>query len=290
MKDGEKMKIDSSTSLYCLIGHPISKSLSPEIHNYSFDKNNINAKYLAFDVAEDNLKQAIEGIRNLGIKGCNVTIPHKVNIIKYLDEIDEEAKLLGAVNTVKNENGRLIGYNTDGKGFTNVLKDKGIEIKGKSVAILGAGGAARAISIILAKEEIKKIVVFNRTLEKAENIIKEIEDNFPKVKGVYKNLEEDEFNFEDIDIIVNCTSVGMDPNLDQTPIDPSILTKDTIVCDIVYKPLETKLLKLAKEQGQTAIGGLNMLIYQGILSEEIWLNKNIDKDLVIEWFKEKIEV
>lgn len=290
MKDGEKMKIDSSTDLYCLIGHPISKSLSPEIHNYSFEKNNINARYMAFDVREENLKEAVEGIRTLGIKGCNVTIPHKVNIIKYLDEIDEEARLLGAVNTVKNENGKLIGYNTDGKGFTNVLKDKNIELENKSVAILGAGGAARAISIILAKEGIKDIVVFNRTLEKAENIIKEIGNNFPKVKGEFKSLEEDEFDFQGIDIIVNCTSVGMHPNLNQTPIDPSLLSKDTVVCDIVYKPLETKLLKLAKQEGQTTVGGLNMLIYQGILSEEIWLEKDIDKDLVIEWLKEKLEV
>ena len=289
MKDGEMMEIDSRTKLYALIGHPISKSLSPEIHNYSFKKNDINAKYLALDVSEESLEQAVEGIRHLGIGGCNVTIPHKVNISKYLDELDDEAKLLGAVNTVKNENGKLIGYNTDGKGFVNVLKDKDIDIRNKTVAVLGAGGAARAISIILAKEGIDKIVIFNRTLEKAKTIIDEIVDKFPKIEGIYESLESDSFNFKDIDILINCTSVGMYPNSDETPIDPKILSKEAIVCDIVYKPLETRLLKDAKEYGQTTIGGLNMLIYQGILSEEIWLDRVMDKDIVIEWFREKIE-
>ncbi len=284
------MQIDSSTKLYCLIGHPISKSLSPEIHNYSFDKNNINAKYLALDVSKEGLKQAVEGIRHLGISGCNVTIPHKVDIMQYLDELDEEAKLLGAVNTVKNENGKLIGYNTDARGFINVLKDKGIEIKNKSIVILGAGGAARAIAIMLAKEGIKEITIFNRTLEKAKVIIDEIKDKFPEVKGVYKTLEDNDLSLKDTEILINCTSVGMYPNSDDMPIDPSLLSKDCIVCDIVYKPLETKLLKSAKDLGQTTIGGLNMLIYQGILSEEIWLDRSIDKEKVIEWFKGKLEV
>lgn len=284
------MTIDSSTKLYCLIGHPVSKSLSPEIHNYSFERNNINARYLAMDVTKESLKSAVEGIRHLGIGGCNVTIPHKVDIIEHLDSLDEEAKLLGAVNTVKNENGKLIGYNTDGKGFTDVLKDKNIDLKNKSIAILGAGGASRAISIMLAKEDIKEIVIFNRTIEKAKVIIDEIKEKFPKVKGIYENLDMDNFDFTHIDLLVNCTSIGMYPNSDEMPIDPKVLSKDAIICDIVYKPLETKLIKKAKEQGQTTVHGLNMLIYQGILSEEIWLNKAMDKDLVIEWFKEKIEV
>lgn len=283
------MKIDSNTKLYCLLGHPVSKSLSPEIHNYSFGKNNINAKYLAMDVTKESLKKAVEGIRHLGIAGFNVTIPHKIDIIKHLDSLDEEAKLLGAVNTVKNENGKLIGYNTDGKGFTDVLKDKKIDVKNKSIAILGAGGASRAISIMLAKEGIGEIIIFNRTVKKAEAIIDEIKEKFPKVRGAYKDLEVDSFDFKDIDIVINCTSIGMYPNLDEMPIDPKMLSENTIVCDIVYKPLETKLIKRAKEHGQTTVHGLNMLIYQGILSEEIWLDKSIDKDLVIEWFKDKIE-
>lgn len=282
------MTIDSSTELYCLIGSPISKSLSPEIHNYSFKQNNINARYLALDVKEKNLKEAVDGIRALGIKGCNVTIPHKVNIIKYLDELDEEAKLLGAVNTVKNEDGKLIGYNTDGRGFTNALKDKNIEIKDKTIAILGAGGAARAISIILAKEDVKKIIIFNRTIEKAKIIADEIIEKFEEVEVEYKNLETDVFAYKEIDILINATSVGMFPNSDDMPIDPKLFSENTIVCDIVYKPLETKLLKNAKKQGKKIVDGLNMLIYQGILSEEIWLNKNIDKDIVINWFKKKI--
>lgn len=282
------MKIDSSTELYCLIGHPISKSLSPEIHNYSFNQNNINARYLALDVLEDGLREAVDGIRHLGIKGVNVTIPHKVDIIKYLDEIDEEARLLGAVNTVKNENGKLIGYNTDARGFISVLEDKNIEIKGKNIALLGAGGAARAIAIMLAKEEIEQITIFNRTVEKAQLIVSEISDEFPKVLGSAESLGDSELDFGSVDILINCTSVGMYPKDDEMPLDPKLLKSDAVICDIVYKPLKTKLLKAAEENGQTAIGGLNMLIYQGILSEEIWLNKKMDKDIVIEWFKEKL--
>lgn len=284
------MKIDSNTKLYCLLGHPVSKSLSPEIHNYSFEKNNINARYLAMDVRKEGLREAVEGVRHLGIGGFNVTIPHKIDIIKHLDSLDDEAKLLGAVNTVKNENGKLIGYNTDGRGFTDVLKDKKIDIKNKSIAILGAGGASRAISIVLAKEGIREITIFNRTVKKAKNIMDEIKEKFPKVRGVYQSLEIDDFDFTDVDILINCTSIGMYPNLDEMPIDPKRLSKDTIVCDIVYKPLETKLIKRAKEYGQITVHGLNMLIYQGILSEEIWLDRSIDKNLVIEWFKDKIEI
>ena len=282
------MTIDSSTKLYCLIGHPVSKSLSPEIHNYSFEKNNINARYLAMDVSKEGLKSAVEGIRHLGIGGCNVTIPHKVDIIKHLDSLNEEAKLLGAVNTVKNEDGKLVGYNTDGLGFTDVLKDKDIEVRNKSIAILGAGGASRAISIMLAKQGIKDIVIFNRTVEKAKVIIDEIKDKFPKVEGEYKSLEKDDLDFKDIDILINSTSIGMYPNSDEMPLDPKVLSKDTIVCDIVYKPLETKLIKEAKKQGNTTVPGLDMLIYQGILSEEIWLDRSMDKNIVVEWFKEKI--
>ena len=283
-----KMVIDSNTKLYCLIGDPVSKSLSPEIHNYSFDENNINARYLALNVIEEGLEKAINGMRHLGISGFNVTIPHKVDIIKYLDDLDDEAKFLGAVNTVKNENGKLIGYNTDGKGFINVLKDKDIDIKNKTVAILGAGGAARAISIMFANEEVKKIIIFNRTIEKAKAVIEEIEKKFPKVVGVCEYLESENKNLKNIDILVNCTSIGMYPETDEMPINPKVLSKQTVVCDIVYKPLETELLKRAKELGHTVIGGLNMLIYQAILSEEIWMNKSINKEIVIDYFKNKL--
>ncbi|KNF09862.1 shikimate dehydrogenase AroE [Gottschalkia purinilytica] len=281
------MQIDSNTKLYCLIGHPISKSLSPDIHNYSFEQNNINAKYMAFDVLEENLESSIKGIKALGINGFNVTIPHKVNIIKYLDDIDEEAKLLGAVNTVKNVNGKLIGFNTDGRGFIQVLKDKNIKIKDKNILMIGAGGAARAISIILAKEGINKIKILNRTKEKSIEIINEIKEKFPNVIGTYGTLSENREEISDTDIAINCTSIGMYPDVNCLPIDPNIFPNDTIVCDIVYKPLLTKFLKVSQEIGLDTIGGLDMLIYQGILSEEIWLEKNVDKNMVINWFKKR---
>ncbi|RKD34595.1 shikimate dehydrogenase [Thermohalobacter berrensis] len=276
------MDINSDTKLYCLIGHPISKSLSPYIHNFSFNKNNINAKYLAFEVDKYKLKDCISGIKALDIKGFNVTIPHKVDIINYLDDISEEAKLIGAVNTVKNVNGKLIGYNTDGLGFIKSLYDKKIDLEGKNVLILGSGGASRAISMMLAKEGVRKIHILNRTIDKAKKLINDIKKNFPKIEYSYSNLAEFNINNQqDIDIIINCTSVGMYPDENEIPLDIKFINQNTIVYDIIYKPLKTKFLKKAEEKGCLIINGLKMLIYQALISEEIWLNKKLDLENIV---------
>lgn len=271
------MRIDWDTDVYCLIGNPISRSLSPKIHNYAFYLNKKNCVYLSFKVEKEDLKTVIESFKALNIKGFNVTIPYKVAIMDYLDEIEEEARLLGAVNTVKNVNGKLIGYNTDGSGFVKSLTEEEIKIEDRKILILGAGGASHAITKKLAMEGAKKIVILNRTVKKAEKLGKSIEEDFKSVEILWDSLN-NVSNYLDTDIVVNCTSVGMYPNESISPVDSSIFNKNTVVCDIVYKPIETKFLTDAKGKEIKTIGGLSMLIYQALLSQKIWSKKN-DKTL-----------
>lgn len=266
------MNIDWNTDVYCLIGNPISKSLSPKIHNYIFSLNNKNSVYLAFKV-EENLKTVIHSFRALNIKGFNVTIPYKVEIMKYLDGIEEDAKVLGAVNTVKNVNGKLVGYNTDGTGFIKSLKKEGIKIENKNFIILGSGGASQAISKKLAMEGAKKIVILNRTVEKATTLGKSIKNMFNQV-DVYCDSLDNVCKYLETDVVINCTSIGMYPNESLSPVDSTIFNKNTVICDIIYKPIETKFLRDAKQNNAKTIGGLSMLINQAILSQQIWSNSN----------------
>lgn len=276
------MKIDSNTGLYCLIGDPVEKSLSPEIHNLSFNLNGIDGVYVALRAKSQELGEAVSGIRALGIKGVNVTIPHKVDIIKYMDELDQEAELLGAVNTVKNIDGKLKGYNTDGRGFVELLISNGVELKGKSILMLGAGGASRAIAMSLGLEGVSEICILNRTEEKSRALADEISAKIQGVSAGYKLCDPKAY-----DMVVNCTSVGMYPDVSKVPFDVELLSKDCVVADIVYKPLKTEFLTRASARGLKTIEGLGMLINQAILSEEIWTERSIEKELVLEEFKKR---
>ncbi|NMB08363.1 MAG: shikimate dehydrogenase [Tissierellia bacterium] len=269
------MKINWETKLYCLIGHPISKSLSPIIHNEFYKINNINSIYLTFDIEQNALKNIVYSFKAMNIQGFNITIPHKISIINYLDEISEEAILIDAVNTVKNENGKLIGYNTDGLGFIKSLKDKNIDIRNKNVLILGAGGAANAISTTLAMVGVRKLYINNRNINNSKKLAKKIKNQFPNIYIEYGDLSLNNVLKEEINMIINCTSVGMYPNIEDTPILLNGFSKDLIVYDIIYKPYETKFLKLAKKRGYNTINGLSMLINQGLYSQAIWLDGKI---------------
>ena len=269
------MNINWETKLYCLIGHPISKSLSPIIHNNFFKLNNLNNIYLAFDIDEGEIKNTIHALKAINVQGFNVTIPYKIKIMNYLDEISKEAKLIGAVNTVKNENGKLIGYNTDGLGFLKSLEDKNIDIKNKNVLVIGAGGAANAICTSLALAGINKIYINNRNIDKAKKLAKKLKIQFPNLNVNYGDLSLNNVFKEEIHMVINCTSVGMYPNIDEIPILLNGFSKDLIVYDIVYKPSKTKFLKIGEDNGYTTIGGLSMLINQGLYSEKIWLDKEI---------------
>ena len=239
------MNINSNTNTICLLGHPIKHSFSPTIHNYLFEKYSENNIYVCFDVKEDKLKDCVYGIKGLDIKGCNVTIPHKVNIIKYLDSIDDNAKLIGAVNTIKNKGGILKGYNTDGRGFVKSILDKDYDIKNKKVMIIGAGGACRSIAIEMASQGVKSIEIRNRSLDRANEIIDSINKNFNTEANCSKDAI-DSNCLMDIDILINTTPIGMESDL--CPIDTNIvIDKKLLVCDIVYKPQDTVFLKWAKK-------------------------------------------
>lgn len=266
------MNITWDTDVYCLIGHPVSKSLSPVIHNSFFELIDKNCLYLVFDVEEGNLKTIIDGIKVLNIKGFNVTLPYKINIIDYLDEISDEAKLIGAVNTVKNERGKLIGYNTDGMGFIRSLHMMDIDIKNKNMLILGAGGAANAIATTLALNGAKKIYINNRSIESAKRLAEKIKYQFPNTLVEYGGVDLIGVKKEKIYMIINCTSAGMYPNVDDIPIILDGFSDDLIVYDLIYKPRNTKLLKVAQDKGYRTINGLYMLINQGLYSQKIWID------------------
>ena len=267
------MNSEWNKDLYCLIGNPISKSLSPVIHNNYYELVRQNNIYLIFNVEEEYLEEVVKTFKILDIKGFNVTLPHKIKIIEYLDSISDDAKILGAVNTVKNYNGKLIGYNTDGLGFLKSLELLNIDVKNKTILVLGAGGAANAISISLAMEGAKKIVVCNRTISKGKNLALRILRKFPKTMVEYDNLDLRNVEKEKINMIVNCTSVGMYPYVDVSPISLNGFSKNLIVYDLIYKPRKTKLIKLAEHKGYYTINRLSMLINQALLSQEIWFGK-----------------
>lgn len=266
------MDINWDTKLYCLIGDPIDKSLSPIIHNEIYRSLKKNLIYLAFNVKEARLEEAISGFKAINLQGFNVTIPHKKSILKYLDDLSPEAKILGAVNTVKNIKGSLVGYNTDGEGFLQTLRDNNISVKNKNILLLGAGGAAYAIGISLSLKGIKSIYIANRTKEKAivlEREINKINENIATYVG---DFSLDKLNKKNIDIIINATPIGMYPLEILSPIELNGFNKNTVVYDIVYKPKETRLILDAKARGFKTFNGISMLFNQGLLSQKIWLD------------------
>ena len=257
--------LDSKTKLLGLIGHPVEHSLSPIMHNEALKDKNLNYIYLAFDVSDENLKYVVDGAKSLGIKGFNVTIPYKVDIMKYLDKIDKEAELIGAVNTVKIENDIAIGYNTDGLGARMSLEEEIGKVGDKNILIIGAGGASRAVAFELAKNN--NITIINRTVEKARALSEEISEKLNKTI-CYNNLNID---IKEFDIIIHTTPIGMYPNINTQPlIDTKDINENMVVMDLIYNPKETVLLKEAKKQGAKTINGLGMLVYQGAISFEIW--------------------
>jgi shikimate dehydrogenase len=275
MEDNKmKLHITGDTHVVGIIGDPIKHSLSPKMHNAAFEYLNLNYVYVPFHVRVEDVAKAIEGIRTLGIKGINVTVPHKVAVMQYLDEITDAADAIGAVNTIYWMNGRLIGDNTDGAGFIRALiHDEGIKLDGKNVVILGAGGSARAIGYALVNAGVKILTLCNRTISKAEDITKMLRKYNINVHAMGLDTTNLEEIIHNADIIVNTTSVGMNPQ-DGLLIPGEWIHKNQIVYDIIYNPVQTLLLKEAKQKGAKAINGLGMLIHQGALAFEIWTGKH----------------
>jgi len=261
------MEINANTNLYCVIGNPISHSLSPVMHNSAFNHIKYNGVYLAFQV--ENIAEAVYGIKALGIQGISVTIPHKVNIIKHIDSVEAQALKIGAVNTVVNKGGKLYGYNTDCLGAINALSEK-TSIKNKDVAIIGAGGAARAIGFGLLSEGANLSIV---------NILEDEGKLLASDLNV-KYFHLSDFNKVKCQILINATPVGMSPDIEVMPVKSQYLDKKMVVMDIVYNPLKTRLLKEAERIGCTTIDGVSMFVYQGVAQFEMWTGQKAPVNLM----------
>jgi shikimate dehydrogenase len=263
----------SGKTIICgIIGDPIEHTMSPVMHNAAFNKLGMDYVYIPFKVQSLELRKAIEGIRGLNLRGVNVTIPHKVAVMQLLDKIDPLAEKIGAVNTIVNDGGILTGYNTDATGFLQTIKDRDIELAGKKVLLLGAGGAARAIGNILTRER-ARLTILNRKQELswAEDLSARLSRSYKaEVKSGELTNENLKKAINGIDLLVNATSLGMSAENDQTPVPAELLNADMTVFDIIYNPLPTKLLREAKAAGAKTIDGLEMLVRQGAASFEIW--------------------
>lgn len=270
------MNINSSTKLIGLLGQPVSQSFSPNIHNYLSQKYKKNNIYMCFEIEKNDLQNAIQGIKTFNMKGCNVTIPYKVDIIPYLDKVEKNVLLIGAVNTIKSVNNELIGYNTDGIGFIKSLTDEGYDLKNKKVIILGAGGACRSIAVELANKQVSYIEIRNRSETNVKDICNLINSNFLTTSNYNTNAVE-ENDLKNFDILINTTPIGMESK--ECPIDININPpKNLLVCDIVYKPHETTLLSWANKNNLKVVYGINMLINQGLLAYEIWEDIKTNED------------
>jgi len=264
----------ANTELIGLIGHPIKHSYSPFIQNYTLDLMNLDYIYLAFDVPSENLKNAVSGVLSLGLKGLNVTLPHKEKIIKHLDELSEEASIIGAVNTIVNDHGKLVGYNTDAHGIHETLLPFKDKITGSKVSVIGAGGSARAVIFNLLRHfKPEEINIINRTHQRADTLVNDF-----SVKMRYDAFHTFELfppdNVETLSsskLIVNATTIGMFPAVEDsiTDIEESF-NEDQIVFDLIYNPAKTKLMQTAEAQGATIVGGTQMLISQAAKSFELW--------------------
>jgi shikimate dehydrogenase len=262
------------TTYFAVIGHPISHSMSPPMHNAVFSELGLDCHYTLFDVLSEGLGDAIKGMKALGFGGTNVTIPHKVSVIKHLDSLSEEARIIGAVNTIKISE-RLSGFNTDGLGALEALKKNRADPKGKRVLILGSGGAARAIAVTLAlRGGIEDLTILGIDLEEIKKLIADLKGktNFD-VKGSRLENKILKAQIQRADIMIHATPVGMSPRVDETLVVSEDLKEDMALMDIVYNPLETRLIKEAKDAGvETVIGGVDMFVNQGAEALRIWLD------------------
>jgi shikimate dehydrogenase len=250
-------KINSQTSLYAVFGNPVGHSLSPVMHNKAFAEAGLNAMYLAFRVID--IDAATAAVRAIGIKGVSVTIPHKITVMNSLDEIDDLARRIGAVNTVVNREGRLCGFNSDGQGAVRALLEK-TAVHGADIAIIGAGGAARAIGFGMIDNG-GRVTIINRSIQAGEDLAKDLGADFKPLAGL-KQIR--------ADILINTTPVGMRPQTEDLPLSPELLRKDMLVMDIVYNPVQTALLKHARRMGCRTIDGVAMFVYQGAFQFTLW--------------------
>jgi shikimate dehydrogenase len=256
-----------------LIGYPLGHSVSPAMHNAAFKKLGLDFEYLTFEVPKEDLPDALRGMRALHVAGFNVTIPHKEAVVPLLDEVTKLAKIIGAVNTVENQEGKLVGYNTDGPGFIESLtEDAGFSPEDKKVVVLGAGGASRAVSVMLAEAKVKSLVLSDILFDRAKNLAEYLGSYFEvKAEALKASSKELKEEIEKADLLVNTTPIGMYPKVEECPLpEGASLPSNLLVYDLVYNPQETKLLKMAKGFGCRTCSGLGMLVRQGALAFTLW--------------------
>ena len=284
------MKIDGYTRLAAVVANPIKHSISPFIHNSAFEATNTNGVYLAWEVEATDLAETVANIRRYQMYGINLSMPYKEQVIPYLDQLSAEACLIGAVNTVVNREGTLIGYNTDGKGFFKSLPS--FKISGKKMVLLGAGGAAKAILAQAILDGVSQISVFVRSssMEKTRPYLEKIQNatGFRVDLFALEDVQDLQDSITKADLLVNATSVGMDGS--SQPIPTSIvLPEKLMVADVIYQPFETPFLKWARNQGNQSINGLGMLLYQAAEAFELWTGKEMPTDQIWELLKQKYQ-
>lgn len=281
--------ITGHTGLLCLLGSPVAHSISPEMHNEACNQLGLDYSYLAFDVPEEKMPQAVEGLRTMGVRGWNITMPGKNIMCKLADKVSPASEISGACNTIVNDNGVLTAYTTDGVGFMRAVADNGVDIIGKKMTLFGAGGAATAILVQAALDGVAQINVFNvkdAFYDRAEDIAKKLNERTDCKVAIhdFSDLELIRASIADSAILVNGTSVGMAPNTDATVLpDPNMLHEGLFVFDVIYNPVETRFLREAKEAGCKTANGMYMLLYQGAASFKLWTGE----DMPVEIIKEK---
>ncbi len=281
--------ITGHTGLLCLLGSPVAHSISPEMHNEACNQLGLDYSYLAFDVPEEKMPQTVEGLRTMGVRGWNITMPGKNIMCKLADKVSPASEISGACNTIVNDNGVLTAYTTDGVGFMRAVADNGVDIIGKKMTLFGAGGAATAILVQAALDGVAQINVFNvkdAFYDRAEDIAKKLNERTDCKVAIhdFSDLELIRASIADSAILVNGTSVGMAPNTDATVLpDPNMLHEGLFVFDVIYNPVETRFLREAKEAGCKTANGMYMLLYQGAASFKLWTGE----DMPVEIIKEK---
>lgn len=284
-------RISGHTGLLALFGSPVGHSGSPAMYNYSFKRLGLDYVYVAIDIKEHEVKDAISAMRLFHMRGCNVTMPDKVEAAKYMDELSPAAQIIGAVNTIVNDDGRLTGHITDGEGFVNNLKDHGVAVAGKKMVIAGGGGAATAMQVQSALDGVRELTIFNKKDDFFERTLATAEKIRAAVPGIAVNV----YDIDDIDrmteeirsadIFANATIVGMKPMDDQSVVkDLSAFRPGLVVCDAVYNPEETRLLREAAEAGCICVGGKGMLLWQGVAAFKLYTGLDMPVDEVKERF------
>ena len=284
------MKIDGYTRLAAVVANPIKHSISPFIHNQAFEATNTNGVYLAWEVEATDLAETVANVRRYQMFGINLSMPYKEQVIPYLDQLSEEARLIGAVNTVVNREGTLIGYNTDGKGFFKSLPS--FKISAKRMVLLGAGGAAKAILAQAILDGVSQVSVFVRSasIEKTRPYLEKLqnETGFKADLFALEDVSELQARITDSDLLVNATSVGMDGV--SLPISASVLLPERLlVADVIYQPFETPFLKWARSQGNPAVNGLGMLLYQAAEAFQLWTGKEMPTEEIWQSLTEKYQ-